>query len=240
MIPFLWVISTPIFARGSPTGLLRSAVYIYGGGAFISLHPFIALGLTETFLSNGDHPFYSIINPGQRDFLVPSPWLVYVVLAGLFSALLLFLSVRLCWPQAEGKRPRRVSAASPRGEWRVADRRSRIEREDRRWQLRAIFDPLLSIFRICRPRPPSIGARPAGAPRAAARARRSRPRGCCAMSPLLDRRCSALRSPRASLRARRSAPGCEPPPRVHRGLCHRAAREVLDQDRRTGQIAKLP
>ena len=107
MIPFLWAISTLIFARGSTTGLLRSALYIYGGGAFISLHPFIALGLTETFLSNGDHPFYSVIRPGQRDFLVPSPWLVYVALAGLCSAILLLLSVRLLRPQPEGKRSRK-------------------------------------------------------------------------------------------------------------------------------------
>lgn len=104
LIPFLWVISTLIFARGSSTGLLRSALYIYGGGAFISSHPFIALGLTETFLNNGDHPFYSVIRPGPRDFVVPSPWLVYVALAGIFSTILLFLSVRLLRPQSEGRR----------------------------------------------------------------------------------------------------------------------------------------
>jgi hypothetical protein len=35
---------------------------------------------------------------------VPSPWLVYVVVAGLFSTILLFLSVRLLRPQPEGRR----------------------------------------------------------------------------------------------------------------------------------------
>ena len=104
LIPFLWVISTLIFARGSNLALLRSALYIYGGGAFISAHPFIALGLTEAFLSNGDSPFFSIVRPGNRDFLVPSPWLVYVALSALLSTILLLFSVRLLRPMSEGRR----------------------------------------------------------------------------------------------------------------------------------------
>jgi ABC-type transport system involved in multi-copper enzyme maturation permease subunit len=104
LIPFLWVISTLIFARGSNLALLRSTLYIYGGGAFISAHPFIALGLTEAFLSNGDSPLFSVVRPGSRDFLVPSPWIVYVALSALFSAILLGFSVRLLRPLAEGRR----------------------------------------------------------------------------------------------------------------------------------------
>jgi ABC-2 type transport system permease protein len=101
--PFLWVTSTLIFARGSNMAIMRSALYIYGGGAFISTNPFIALGLTEVFLSNGDHPLYSIVRPGGRDFLVPSPWLVYVALAALFSALLLVFSIRMLRPQPDAR-----------------------------------------------------------------------------------------------------------------------------------------
>ena len=104
LIPFLWVISTLIFARGSSIALFRSALYVYGGGAFISTHPFIALGLTEASLSNGDNPFFSVVRPGNRDFLVPSPWLVYVVLSVLFSAILLVFSVRLLRPLPEVRR----------------------------------------------------------------------------------------------------------------------------------------
>jgi hypothetical protein len=101
--PFLWVTSTLIFARGSNMAILRSALYIYGGGAFISTNPFIALGLTEVFLSNGDSPLYSVVRPGGRDFLVPSPWLVYVALSALFSLILLLFSIRLLRPLPEGQ-----------------------------------------------------------------------------------------------------------------------------------------
>jgi ABC-type transport system involved in multi-copper enzyme maturation permease subunit len=104
--PFLWVTSTLIFARGSNMAILRSALYIYGGGAFISTNPFIALGLTEALLSNGDHPLYSIVRPGGRDFLIPSPWIVYIALSALFSVVLLLVSVRLLRPLPES-RPRR-------------------------------------------------------------------------------------------------------------------------------------
>lgn len=110
LIPFLWVISTLIFARGSDLAILRSALYIYGGGAFISAHPFIALGLTEAFLSNGDSPFFSVVRPGSRDFVVPSPWLVYIVLSLLFSLVLMLLSVRLLRPMPERRRRERQSA----------------------------------------------------------------------------------------------------------------------------------
>jgi hypothetical protein len=57
-------------------------------------------------LSNRDHPLYSIVRPGGRDFLVPSPWLVYIALSALLSAVLLFVSVRLLRPLPES-RPRR-------------------------------------------------------------------------------------------------------------------------------------
>jgi ABC-type transport system involved in multi-copper enzyme maturation permease subunit len=108
LIPFLSVISALIFARGPNISLLRSALYIYGGGIFISTHPFMALGLTETFLSNGDSPFFSIIRPGNGEFLVPSPWLVYVALSAIISAALLLFSVRMLRPLPE-RRKRRVA-----------------------------------------------------------------------------------------------------------------------------------
>ncbi|HEX5689722.1 MAG TPA: ABC transporter permease, partial [Roseiflexaceae bacterium] len=101
--PFVWVMSTLIFARGSNMAIVRSALYVYGGGAFISTNPFIALGLTEASLSNGDHPLYTVVRPGGRDFVVPSPWIVYIVLSAVFTAILLLISVRLLRPQPESR-----------------------------------------------------------------------------------------------------------------------------------------
>ncbi|HEY3233006.1 MAG TPA: ABC transporter permease subunit [Roseiflexaceae bacterium] len=123
LIPFLWAISMIIFARG-PNDIMRSAAYIYGGGAFISTHPFIALGLTEAFLSSGDSPFYTIIRPGGQDFWVPSPWLVYIALSVLISAILLFFSVRLLRPIPESRKNKRARRSAEERRVESGERRA--------------------------------------------------------------------------------------------------------------------
>jgi ABC-2 type transport system permease protein len=102
-IPFLVAIFTLIFGQGTSPDWTRSAVFIYISGAFVSTHPFIALGLTETLLSNGDSPFYSIFDPQGANIPIPSPWLAYVLLAALFSAVLIWLSVRMLRPEPQGR-----------------------------------------------------------------------------------------------------------------------------------------
>ena len=97
-IPFVAAIFTLIFGQGAAPDWTRSAIFIYLSGAFVSIHPFIALGLTETLLSNGDSPFFSIIDPQGANVPIPSPWLAYVVLAALFSAALIWLSMRMLRP----------------------------------------------------------------------------------------------------------------------------------------------
>src|SRR5262245_58527355 len=82
-IPFVAAIFTLIFGQGAAPDWTRSAIFIYLSGAFVSIHPFIALGLTETLLSNGDSPFFSIVDPQGANVPIPSPWLAYVVLAAL-------------------------------------------------------------------------------------------------------------------------------------------------------------
>lgn len=100
-IPFLAVIFTLIFERGPVNGWFSAAMVIYGGGAFLTTHPFIALGMTEALLSRGDSPFFSIIPYRGGNMLIPSPWLAYVVLAALLSAVLILLSVRMLRPMKQ-------------------------------------------------------------------------------------------------------------------------------------------
>jgi ABC-type transport system involved in multi-copper enzyme maturation permease subunit len=97
-IPFLAVIYALITNAGLPRGWLGSTILVYVGGAFLSAHPFIALGLTELLLSQGDSPFFSLVDYPGGDILIPSPWLAYVMLSALFSAILILISVRMLRP----------------------------------------------------------------------------------------------------------------------------------------------
>lgn len=103
LIPFLWIISTVFYSQLNRPSEFEVNLYTYVGGTFLSFHPFIALGLTEAFLSEGDSPFYSVIRTGRSEIIVPSPWIVYVGLALLVSALLLFFCVRFLRSDNEGK-----------------------------------------------------------------------------------------------------------------------------------------
>jgi ABC-2 type transport system permease protein len=121
-IPFLALILGLILGRELPSEFLNSALFIYIAGAFVSIHPFIALQLTESQLTSGSGPFYSTITvgsglAGRSSIVVPSPWLAYLALALLFSAILLLLSVRMIRPTLQP--PAREDDRQPGGESRT-------------------------------------------------------------------------------------------------------------------------
>lgn len=66
----------------------RFSVYIFG--TMLSSHPFIALGMTMGFLSNGENPFFQDI----EGIVFPSPWIIYTGFSLVLTLLLLFISVR--------------------------------------------------------------------------------------------------------------------------------------------------
>ncbi len=98
-IPFIFSITGVMVssARGwnDPT---ESLIFVYSMGTLLSLHPFIALGLTEILLAQGENPFYFTFDSGQLSLLLPSPWLAYTLLALFLTILFLFLSVRMIRP----------------------------------------------------------------------------------------------------------------------------------------------
>lgn len=82
-------------------------IYLFGG--VLSAHPFIALFLTEASLRDNQGLFYIYVDiAGGGKLLAPSPWLAYVLMALLASALLLLLTVRRT-------RPQHPAAAAPAG-----------------------------------------------------------------------------------------------------------------------------
>ncbi|NTU83806.1 MAG: ABC transporter permease [Chloroflexales bacterium] len=95
IIPFLFVVGSLL--TNSFDGL-PGAVYIYTMGLLLSAHPFIALGLTASFLSNGEGPLLMTVSSEVGDLPVPSPWLVYIFVSVLLTALFLTLAVRLLKP----------------------------------------------------------------------------------------------------------------------------------------------
>lgn len=112
-IPFLSVVFGLIFQR-ELSDWVESVSFIYVAGAFLSLHPFIALGITEGFLSDGQGAFiHTLEQGGGASIAVPSPWLVYVVLSLLLSALLIMLSLRALRPDQYAAPPPR---SAPTGE----------------------------------------------------------------------------------------------------------------------------
>lgn len=94
-IPFLFVVGSLLTDAFNG---MTSAAYVYGMGLLLSIHPFIALGLTAVSLAEGENPFFFDVPSRAGDLLVPSPWLVYVFISVLLTSLFLFLTVRLLKP----------------------------------------------------------------------------------------------------------------------------------------------
>jgi ABC-type transport system involved in multi-copper enzyme maturation permease subunit len=123
-IPFLaGVFAAVVFGNGFPpprwTG---SPFFIYPWTMFVSLHPFIALGTTDAYLSAGEVlPVFPVdqnpvpvylptTGPFTDSFPVLHPWLLFTIEGLLVSALLIFLSVRMLKPLNEGP-PKKKRAA---------------------------------------------------------------------------------------------------------------------------------
>lgn len=85
-------------------------MFKFGAGAFLYVHPFIALQMTEIQISSGESAFYTRVPLGldaANSILVPSPRIVYILLALLCSAVLVLLTMRMLRPTPEGpRRPR--------------------------------------------------------------------------------------------------------------------------------------
>lgn len=95
IIPFLFVVVSLLTNSfsGQP-----SVIYVYVMGLLLSLHPFIALGITAASLAAGESVFFFEVPTSQGDVIVPSPWIVYLFLTALMTGLFLVLAVRLLKP----------------------------------------------------------------------------------------------------------------------------------------------
>ena len=126
-IPFLALIFSLIFGRDLSPEWLNSIIFKIIAGIFLYSHPFIALQVSEAQIAGGESAFYSRIPIGtdlasRGQLLVPSPWIIYLLLALLFSFIMLLMSVRMLRPLQDapgGARARRDQSTS--GEQRTAE-----------------------------------------------------------------------------------------------------------------------
>jgi len=110
-IPFLFVISSLLVGAWSD---MSSALYILAMGLLLSMHPFTALGISAAIIANGeDAPMVSIPSL-QGDLLLPSPWLVYLIISLLLTLLMLLLTVRMVRPEHEERVEQRMIARKRR------------------------------------------------------------------------------------------------------------------------------
>jgi hypothetical protein len=96
-VPFLVIIfGTLLFDNTFLSDLIETPLGVYLAGAVLCAHPFIALGITEGQLSQGENPlFFTIDLSATTEVIAPSPWLGYTFMALLASVVLLVVSVRM-------------------------------------------------------------------------------------------------------------------------------------------------
>lgn len=105
-IPFLALLAA--LTPGLSTLVNTSAPFATIALIFLSVHPFAALFLTETALQSGESAWLLTVPMANGvQLTLISPWIVYIGLSLLLSAILLLLTVRMVRPE-QGERRKRT------------------------------------------------------------------------------------------------------------------------------------
>jgi ABC-2 type transport system permease protein len=122
ILPFLYLTITSLMGAYSynPGGrsMIETPEFWYVSGVVLSFHPLIAMGMSETFITQGDPLFIytSTTKLNGETLLVVSPWLLFCIEAVLVSAILVLLSIRLVQPvryKSRGRGSVAVAAYQP-------------------------------------------------------------------------------------------------------------------------------
>jgi ABC-type transport system involved in multi-copper enzyme maturation permease subunit len=116
-LPFLMYVFSSIFLFRGPMSIPAWAVnypFVYAADALVALHPFIALGATEIFISNGNSgliaPFHW--GPNGQQFWIPAPWLSYTIEGTILAMILIVIAIRSLRPNEP--RPGRARRGPPK------------------------------------------------------------------------------------------------------------------------------
>lgn len=116
-LPFVMFVFGMVFLRSGSNYPWWAETYpfVYAAYAVVVLHPFIALGASEVFMSNGDTGALVPLSWGQRGpFTIPSPWIGFAVEGTLLAIMLLVFAIRMVRPgDPQFGRQRRTSPRRP-------------------------------------------------------------------------------------------------------------------------------
>ena len=113
-IPFLMFVFGAVFLSRGPNApsWIETYAFVYSAGLVVALHPFIALGAAEGFLSNGQTGLLVPVQLSRDEIWIPAPWLAFTVEGIVLAALLIVLATRMLRPGDPGTGRRPHSASS--------------------------------------------------------------------------------------------------------------------------------
>jgi ABC-type transport system involved in multi-copper enzyme maturation permease subunit len=101
-LPFMMYVFATLFLSGDTArwaAWVQSYPFVYTANALVALHPLIALGAAEGFLSNGQTGWIVPFQWGAgREFQIPAPWISFVVEGSLVAVVLIALAIRMLRP----------------------------------------------------------------------------------------------------------------------------------------------
>jgi ABC-2 type transport system permease protein len=114
-IPFgYYVLAVLIFRDPSDVpAWAETYAFVYVAGAFAAVHPFIALGAAEAFLSSGETRLFFPVPFGQEEFWIPAPWLAYTVVGLTIALIVIAIAIRALRPSAARRQEVRERRQAP-------------------------------------------------------------------------------------------------------------------------------
>jgi ABC-2 type transport system permease protein len=100
IVPFLILIFLLIFTRDLSSDTFESPGFLYLSRIFMSMHPFIAMGMTEAALASGNSIWLESVTFSStgRTVTIPQPWILYILFSLIATAAMLALCVRAVQP----------------------------------------------------------------------------------------------------------------------------------------------
>ncbi len=106
-IPFgYYVIGALFLFDGNLPAWASSYPFVYLIGAFAAIHPFIALGAAEYFLSTGETRWFFPLPLDQQEVWIPAPWLAFTIAGLTIAALVIMIAIRSLRPSVVQRQER--------------------------------------------------------------------------------------------------------------------------------------
>jgi ABC-2 type transport system permease protein len=112
-LPFIAYVIGALFIFNQPQTptWVQTYPFVYIAGAFAALHPFIALGAADAYLSSGETRLLIPLNENQpHNVWIPAPWIAFTVVGLVVATVLTLIAIRLLRPSRRPARPTQAAA----------------------------------------------------------------------------------------------------------------------------------